>query len=135
MKFMKKLHLLCIFLLTFFFGCEKSNSDPLVTNIAGKWVYIEYYFNNSGPGVWNEAFPSDQTIEFKDDGYFSSDDSFLKGLNKFEVLDSANIRFRPAPTADGYLWMKYKINTIERTLILTPINTYCVEGCGYKFRR
>ena len=91
--------------------------------------------NIGGPGQWHPVSPANQTIEFKPGGSFISSESFLKTATKFEMVDSATIKFQPASTSSGYILMGFSINTAEEELYMHPVNPACIEGCNNKFKR
>ena len=138
MIYIKRILFFALALLLFILGCKKLNiakSDPIVNSVIGKWTYTEYFYSIGGAGQWHPIVPTDQTIEFKPDGSFISADSFLKGANQFNIIDSVTIKFQPASTPSGYILMGYLIKTPERELYLYPVNPMCIEGCSNKFKR
>jgi hypothetical protein len=114
-------------------GCKKS-VEPVDNSLIGKWSYVEYYYSIGGPGEWHDVSPH-ETIEFKTDGSFIPSPSFLNNTNRFEIIDSATVKFEPASTSSGYILMGYQIKTTERTLYLYPVDPICIEGCNNKFTR
>ena len=119
-------------------SCTKSaEKKKLVSsgNLSGKWEYTEHYFSIGGPGAWQPVLPSGQMIEFMPLGLFRSAASFSGTFRNYEVVDSVTVKFTPAPTASGYLLMRYQIDEAQGTLLLSPIEPMCIEGCSDKFRR
>jgi hypothetical protein len=132
---MKKLLFLSLILLILISGCKKSDLVPIDKNLIGKWTYAEYYYSIAGPGQWHPVEPANQTIEFKSGGSFISSESFLKTTTKFEMVDSATIKFQPASTSSGYILMGFSINTVRKELYMYPVSPMCIEGCNNKFKR
>jgi hypothetical protein len=135
---MNRISILFLFLVFSIIGCTKSsyrNSNPIDNSLVARWTYVEYYFSIGGPGEWHPVQPANQEIEFKSDGSFVSTESFLKGVTRYEIIDSVTIKVKPVSRPSGYMLMGYKINTIDRELYLYPVDPYCIEGCGNKFKR
>jgi hypothetical protein len=87
-----------------------------------------------GPGQWTPATPPDQTIEFKSNGSFiSSNHSWAE--TQFQILDSMTIKLWPDSTDDGYILMKYFIDTQAGELLMSNFRPLCIEGCEYKYER
>lgn len=127
-----------LFILSFMlFSCKKSSltSNPIGNSLIGQWTCTEYWYSLGGVGEWHAVQPANQTIEFKSDGTFISAESFLKEANRFEIIDSATVKFQPSTNASGLQLMSYKIDTIKRELTMSPINPICIEGCANKFKR
>jgi len=115
-------------------GCTKSTVGPIADSLIGTWTYVEYFYSVGGPGSWHPA-PANQKIEFKSDGSFSSTEFFLKGVNRYEIVDSVTIKFQPVSRPSGYMLMGYKMDSSLGDLYLYPVDPYCIEGCSNKFRR
>jgi len=134
---MKKIFFLSLTLLILILGCKKNiaKSDFIENSIIGKWTYTDHFYSIGAAGGWHAVVPANQTIEFKPDGIFISTDSFLKGVNKFQIIDSVTIKFQTTSTSSGYILMGYLINNNKRELYLYPVNPVCIEGCNNKFTR
>ena len=135
---MKKFQLLVLCLLFFAIACKKSGNkiiEPIDNDLIGKWTYTEYYYSIGGPGEWHSVTPPKQAIEFKPDGTFIPAESFLKGADHFEILDSVTVKFQPAPNPSGFILMGYSIDPAARQLLIYPVNPACIEGCNNKFTR
>ncbi len=116
-------------------ACKKSGGGTFDKKLTGKWVYTSYSFGTGGPSVDRPADPPNQQAFFKDDGSFYSSVSFLKGFMRYEVQDSARLRFFPSSKPAGYLLMGYQLDTIHHALILFPVDPFCIEGCSFTFKR
>ena len=130
---MKKLPILVLALLLFALACNKS-VEPIESSLIGRWTYTEYYMGTGGPTDWQPVTPPNQTIEFRSDGTFIPCESFLKGANHFEIVDSVTVKIQPAAPS-GFILMRYDIKPLERALYLSPTNPICIEGCSSKFEQ
>jgi hypothetical protein len=114
---------------------EVSTTGSPQSRILGKWNYAKRYYSIGGPGEWHKIEPDSQSIEFKSDGSFLPTESFLPGARKYEVIDSAKIRFTPASTQSGYILMGYSLENGGEELYLYPVDPICIEGCNNQFTR
>src|SRR5678809_1580521 len=130
---MRKLPYLVLALLIFAIACKKS-VEPIQSDLIGKWTFTESYISPAGPTDWQPVTPPNQTIEFKSDGTFIPCESFLKGANHFEIVDSVTVKIQPAAPS-GFILMRYDIKPLERALYLSPTNPICIEGCSSKFEQ
>jgi hypothetical protein len=119
--------------LVFVLSCKKSGIQPIKNELIGKWIYAAYNLGIAGPGQWRPA-PPNQVIEFKSDGSFVTTDHFW-AESQFQTLDSATIKFWPDATSQGFILMRYLIDTLAGELLMYPISPMCAEGCEYKYRR
>lgn len=119
-------------------GCSKAtdeNTTHLTHVLIGKWVYTESYMGiGNGRDVWQPAQPANQTVEFNADGTFYGTVPSLKEFTRFEITDSAIVTFRSAAKPSGYK-MGYNLENPYTTLILYPVEPYCICGCSDKFER
>ena len=119
-------------------SCRKPSSERDVdasNRLVGKWVFTEHYLGIGGPGQWHPVEPAGQTVEFRPDGRFQSAEGFSTTFSFYKIIDSATVKFSPAPIPSGYVVMKYRLDAGGNSLILYPIQPMCVEGCAYKFQR
>ena len=119
-------------------ACRKTDPEiggKSAQSLIGKWTYTDYFYSIGGPGEWHPVEPANQTIEFKADGSFVPAESFLKGVTRYEVLDSIRIKFHPTSTASGFTLMGYSIEKAGKELKMYPIDPLCIEGCNNRFRR
>jgi len=117
-------------------SCSKPVPEKVpypVNTLIGKWKYTEHYMSIGGPGQWYLVQPPNQTVEFKADGTFQSAASFSTTFSRYEITDSATVKFTPAPNPTGSVVMKYEFNSVTNTLLLYPVEPMCIEGCAYKF--
>lgn len=132
---MKTIHFFLLLVLFTAFGCSKQEATADENSIIGKWTYTEHFYSTGSPGQWYPVVPANQKIEFKSDGKFIPAESFLKGANRFEFIDSATIKIYPATTSSGFILMGYIIKEAGRELYLYPVDPICIEGCSSKFKR
>jgi hypothetical protein len=134
---MKEAQIVCLTLL-FIVSCttstgKKESKTP--NPLTAKWIHTETMYSVGGPAEWHLVEPAGQQIELKEDGSFISSASFLKGANKYELVDSVTIKFQPASAPPGYILMKYQLDAAGKELYLSQIEPACIEGCGEKFKR
>jgi hypothetical protein len=128
-----KRQFVALWLVVFILGCKKSDVQLIENNLIGKWMYTAYELGNAGPGQWRSA-PPNQVIEFKSDGSFISTNHFWTET-QFQTLDSVTIKFWPDATSQGFILIRYSIDTLAGELLMYPINPICAEGCEYKYHR
>jgi hypothetical protein len=121
------------------FGCHKDktgNRFPEEKHVIGAWSYVEQYVSNGGPGVWNKVQPGGETIEFRADGSFRSSVEFLKGANRYEIIDSVQLKIAPIANSLGHVVMNFTFLNNNNELQLSPLlPARCIEGCASKFTR
>jgi hypothetical protein len=120
------------------FGChkDKNSGDAAARQIIGEWNYVEQYVSNGGPGVWNKVQPEGLTMEFKAGGQFTSSLEFLKGANRYEIIDSVQLKISPVANSLGHVVMNYTFLNKNNELQLSPLlPARCIEGCASKFTR
>ncbi len=130
--------LIFILLLFILVSCSKSSVDtnyaPHADSLPGKWWYTNYYMSIGGPGSWYAVSPVNQWVELKANGVISSNLSPFDEATRYELPDSNKIKFIIPSKPDGFLLFQYSINKTEPSLILSPLNPMCIEGCGIKFK-
>ncbi|MEP6747664.1 MAG: hypothetical protein ABJB86_08055 [Bacteroidota bacterium] len=118
-------------------GCKKSaigSANIASSSITGKWTYAEYYFSIGGPANWQPVITSNQFIELKADGTFSSNLSPFTSVLYYGLVDSNHIKFNKQPGQDALLYF-YTLDLVKHTLTLSDAINICIEGCAQKFKR
>jgi hypothetical protein len=134
---MKRLaYILLLFVGIFLNACKKSQENhPVDFNLVGHWIYTQNSIGIGPPGVWRDAEPPNEVIEFKADGIFVPSKDFMPGATNYERIDSVTLKILLTSTPNGYIKMLYKIDSVDGRLTLQPIEPLCIEGCAYRFAR
>lgn len=117
-------------------SCHKSNSEnPIANTIIGKWYYTEQYQSSGPPGQWYPVNPPNQFISFEPNGVFATSTTLFSGVTRYQLMDSSRVKFIIPNFYLGYKLYQYKIDTVARTLTLSPLTFICIEGCASRFKR
>jgi hypothetical protein len=109
-------------------------TDPLYQSIAGKWNYTENGVSSGGPMQWLTV-PAGEWIEFKSDGSVGTNIPAFSGVTSFQVLDSARVKILIPTFSKGYVIERFTFSSTDGSLLLTPLEPACIEGCGSRFKR
>jgi hypothetical protein len=118
-------------------SCKKSadiTGKPAGASITGKWNYTAYYFSIGGPGSWQPVSGTNQWIELKENGSFSSNFAPFNYVVSYQLTDSIHIQFNKALGQDALLY-RYALDTVKHELLLSDAINICTEGCAQKFAR
>ena len=132
---MKSLLACSVAISVIFLSCSKSPLINVSKDLSGKWKYSQSFYSIGGPLIYEPTDDLNQWIIFNTNGSFKSNMSQFEKVIRYEIVDSAHIKFITSVQTPGPHLYYYFIDTTENTLTLSPADIICIEGCGSKFRR
>lgn len=122
-------------------GCNNSD-DEIKTeqSIIGNWKLIEVYSDvGDGSGGWNPV-ENGYTYSFSSNGEFSStrfsecsSGTYTINSNELTLVFDCNGFTTGIENPEGTFVENYTFES--NTVILVPTYIFCVEGCGWKFKK
>jgi hypothetical protein len=120
-----------LILLATLLSCNKENAKKHNYTLLGKWKRVETYINPGNGGSWKPDNSNPPvTIEFKEDGKFTSNSGLYSNFTAYTVKPDNTIEFTPA--VNGFTRNFYYSFNSDRQLTLTFA---CIEGCGDRFEK
>ncbi|MEO8860141.1 MAG: hypothetical protein ABI358_01860 [Ginsengibacter sp.] len=117
-------------------ACKKSPPiivDTYSNTVGGKWNYFQTYFSSGGPITYTSTAYLNQWINFEPDSSFSSNIDGFKKFNSYSVEDFFKVKFTSSQSPERHY--SFKIDSLHGTLLLSPADYLCIEGCGDIFKR
>ncbi|MEP6616703.1 MAG: hypothetical protein ABJA57_09005 [Ginsengibacter sp.] len=118
------------------FACNKSNltTTSFTTGITGKWRYTQTYYSIGGPLIYKSTETENLWVVFNNDGSFASNIPHFSNVVGFEILDSSRVKFIiPSPLSTRLFY--FSLDPTMHSLLLSPADFICDEGCGDIFKR
>ena len=119
-------------------ACNKSSvirSKSYPDTLQGKWQYSAYYMSIGDPGSWYNVSPMIEWIDLQPNAVVSSNMAPFSDAGSYRLPGSNTIKFMIPSKPDGFLLFQYTLDTVNATLVLSPLNPLCIEGCAIKFKR
>ena len=123
-------HMLNLAVLPLVFACSKNDKHPDRETLSGKWKLTANAYSAGGAIEENKVDPAKAiVIDFRADSSFTSTNTD-NHYNRYSIdVNNQTVTL----TGPGATTSSLRFKVQRGTLILTPVNPVCIEGCFSKY--